>query len=116
MSLEGPINPIHPSETGPEAVPTVEEVRSIFERLLGEGVEFEEVRMREDSEGLYLWDIKIVGDDGGETEYSYMRKGRYKEGQALRTAIHVTFFDVDGMPTGGHSAAHFENGAWKIVA
>lgn len=116
MSLERPTNPIHPSEKGTETIPTIEEVRLIFERLLGEGAAFEEVRMREDGGGLYLWDIKITGDDGGETEYSYMRKGRYKEGEASRTAIHVTFFDADGMPTGGHSVAHFENGAWKIVA
>lgn len=116
MSHEEFSKDVHSLEKGPEHAPTAEEVRSLFEQLLGEGAAFEEVRMREDGGGLYLWDIKITGDDGGEMEYSYMRKGRYKEGQALRTAIHVTFFDADGRPTGGHSAAHFENGAWKIVA
>ena len=113
MSLEGVPKQTQHFEKGPEKAPTMEEVRSIFERLLGEGAVFEEVRMREDAEGLYLWDIKITGEDG-ETEYSYMRKGRYPEGQALRTAIHVTFFDTDGMPTGGHSVAHFVNGTWEI--
>lgn len=107
---------IHSLEKGPEHAPTAEEVRSLFEQLLGEGAEFEEVRMREDNEGLYLWDIKITGEGGESAEYSYMRKGRYPEGQALRTAIHLTFFDTDGMPTGGHSVAHFENGSWNIVA
>ena len=100
MSLEGVPKQTHPSEKGVENPPTVEEVRSIFERLLGEGAVFEEVRMREDAEGLYLWDIKITGEDG-ETEYSYMRKGRYPEGQASRSAIHITFFDADGRPAGG---------------
>ena len=113
MSLEGVPKQTHSSEEGPEKAPTVEEVRSIFEKLLEGGVAFEEVRTREDAEGLYLWDIKVAGKDG-ETEYSYMRKGRYPEGQALRTAIHVTFFDTDGMPTGGHSVAHFVNGTWEI--
>ena len=28
----------------------------------------------------------------------------------------ATFFDADGMPTGGHPVARFENGAWKILA
>ncbi|MBI2049162.1 MAG: hypothetical protein HYT29_01890 [Parcubacteria group bacterium] len=114
MSFEGVPKQMHSSEKGPEKAPTVEEVRSIFERLLGEDIKFEEVRMREDAEGLYLWDIKIAGEEGETKEYSYMREGRYPEGQALRTAVHVTFFDADGMPTGGYSAAHFENAAWKI--
>ncbi|MBI3075018.1 MAG: hypothetical protein HYY92_02280 [Parcubacteria group bacterium] len=116
MSFEKSPTQAHSSEKGPETAPTVEEVRAIFEKLSGEDVAFEEVRMREDAEGLYLWDIKIAGEDGETKEYSYMRKGRYPEGQALRTAVHVTFFDADGMPTGGHSVAHFENGAWNIPA
>ena len=112
---EGLPKNLHSSEKGPGHAPSVEEVRSVFEQLVEEGVEFEEVRKREDGEGLYLWDIKVAGEGGEATEYSYMRKGRYKEGEALRTAIHVTFFDADGMPVGGHSVAHFENGAWRIL-
>lgn len=114
MAFEGPPEQINSSEIGPEHVPTTEEVRSIFERLM-EGAEFKQVRMREDEDGLYLWDIKVAEEDGY-TEYSYMRKGRYPEGQVSRTTIHCTFFDADGMPMGGHSVAHFENGAWKILA
>ncbi len=99
---------------GPEYAPTIPEVRSLFERLL-QSLEFEEVRMRKEGKELYLWDIRVREEDGGFTEYSYMRKGRYPEGEASRTAVHVTFFDADGMPTGGELIAHFEDGEWKIV-
>lgn len=101
------------AEEGPEHTPTVEEVRAMFVQLAEGGV-FEEVRMRADEAGLYLWDIKIARGDGS-TEYSYMRKGSYPEGRALRTAIHVTLFDAEGMPVGGHSVARAEDGVWKIL-
>ncbi|KKS39028.1 MAG: hypothetical protein UV01_C0001G0104 [Parcubacteria group bacterium GW2011_GWA2_42_14] len=114
MSFEGPPEQINSFESGPEHVPAMEEVRSVFERLL-KNAEFEQVRTREDGKGLYLWNIKIA-EEGGYTEYFYMRKGRYPEGQASRTAIHGAFFDADGMPVATRSVAHFENGAWKIFA
>ncbi len=100
-------------EKGPEAVPTPEEVKSVFEQLL-EGREYKEARRLEDEKGLYLWDI-VVSEEEGSTEYSYMRKGRYGEGQASATAIHVAFFDKEGMPAGGHSVARFIEGKWELT-
>jgi len=91
----------------------VAEVLSIFERLL-EGEKYEEVRKLEDEQGLYLWDIKISGEEGG-IEYSYMRQGQYPEGQALATAVHVAFFDSEGMPIGGHSVAKYVDGQWQLT-
>ena len=100
-------------EKGPGAIPTPEEVQSVFEQLVGkEG--YEDVRKLEDERGLYLWDIKVSGEDG-DTEYSYMRKGQYSEGQASITAIHVTFFDQKGIPVGGHSVAKHVEGEWKLT-
>ena len=100
-------------EEGPESILTTEEVRAVFELLIGENG-YEDVRKREDEHGLYLWDIKIPGEDG-DTEYSYMRKGQYSEGQASTTAVHVTLFNKDGVPTGGHSVAKFIEGKWKLT-
>ena len=100
-------------EKGPESIPTPEEVRSIFEQLIGEK-EYEDVRKFEDEQGLYLWDIIVSGEDG-DTEYSYMRKGQYPEGQASVTAVHVTFFDEAGTPVGGQSVAKYINGEWKLT-
>lgn len=92
-------------EKGPEAIPTPEEVLSVFEKLL-KGVEYETVRRLEDEQGLYLWDI-IVSEEDGWTEYSYMRKGRYPEGQASATAVHI--LDLRG------TVARWINGEWKMT-
>ncbi len=105
---EGPPNVF---EEGSESTPTPEEVQSVFEQLVGEE-EYEDVRRMEDEQGLYLWEIKVSGD-GGDAEYSYMREGHYPEGQASATAIHVTFFDAEGVPVGGHSVAKYISGEWK---
>ena len=104
---EGPPDGI---EEGPESIPTSEEVESVFVELCGEEG-FEEIRKCEDEEGLYLWDVMSGGD-----EYSYMRKGRYPEGQASQTAIHVTFYDETGTPVGGHSVAKYIDGAFKVTS
>lgn len=96
-----------------EVIPTKDQVLAVFKRLLN-GMEFAEARTRADENGLYLWDVKIKKEDG-EAEYSYMRKGRYPEGEASKTAIHVAFYDVDGMPTGGEEVARWENGVWRIL-
>ena len=100
-------------EEGPESIPTPEEVQSVFEQLVG-GKEYETVRQLEDEQGLYLWDIIVSGEDGN-TEYSYMRAGQYPEGQASATAVHVTFFDEEGMPVGGHAVAKYVGGKWELT-
>ena len=100
-------------ERGAESIPTPEEVRSVFEQLI-EGKEHQEIRRLEDEQGLYLWDVVVSGEDGN-TEYSYMRKGRYPQGEASSTAIHVTFFDAEGNPVGGHSVAKHVEGEWELT-
>lgn len=107
---------IENKEKKPEHIPASEEVLSLFKELVGEN-EYEAVRKLEDERGLYLWEIKISQEDGS-IEYSYIRKGNYKErglagGSALETAIHITYFDNDGIPTGGHSVLKLIDGKWK---
>jgi len=100
-------------EEGVENIPTPDEVESVFGQLVGqEG--YEDIRKLEDEQGLYLWDIIISGEDG-DTEYSYKRAGQYKEGQTPATAIHVTFFDEEGIPSGGYSVAKYVGGKWKLT-
>jgi len=99
-----------------EHLPTSEEVLELFEKLVGE-VKFSERRKLEDEQGLYLWEIEIVQEDGGTTEYSYIRKGNYKErglagGSASETAIHVTYFDDQGVPISGHSTCKLIDDKW----
>lgn len=108
-------------EKGPGHIPTPEEVKSIFEQLV-EGKEYKEGRKLEDKQGLYLWEITIPIEslsgekEGMYAEYSYMRKGRYEQGQAAATAIHVTFFDKDDMPKGGHCVANLINNKWVLTS
>lgn len=99
-------------EIGRERFPTEAEVRVVFERVLGER-KFEQVRKREDEQGLYLWDVKVE-EERGFTEYSYMRKGQYPEGAALETAVHVVFFNEESVPVGGHAVAKFKDGKWEL--
>jgi len=100
-------------ETTPEVIPTKDQVFAVLKRFL-KGMEFTEVRTRTDGKGLYLWDVKVKKEDG-EAEYSYMRKGRFPEGEASKTAIHVAFYDADGIPTGGEEVARWEKGAWRVL-
>ena len=97
-----------------ENIPSSENVKEVFEKLLGTQ-EYTETRKCEDEQGLYLWDVTIPQADGY-AEYSYMRKGRHAQGgEASDTAIHVTFYDQDGFPVGGHSVAKYEDGEWVVT-
>ena len=96
-----------------EKILDVIEVQSVFKQLIGDK-KYKDVRKLEDEKGLYLWDIIISGENG-DIEYSYMRKGRYPEGRSLATAIHVTFFDENGIPTGGYSVAKYIEGEWNLT-
>ncbi len=106
-------------EASPEHIPTPEEVRALFEKFI-EGKEYTERRKLEDENGLYLLEVELPADaDGGHTEYSYIRKGDYKSqgkpgGSSAETVMNVTFFDSDGIPTGGNSVATLVNGEWRM--
>ena len=63
-----------------------------------------------------MWEVKITKEDGS-VEYSYIRKGDYKSrglagGSALETAIHIIYFDKNGMPVGGRSLFKLINDKW----
>lgn len=94
-------------------IQTLEEIKDIFKQLLGKQ-KYKIVRKLSDENGLYLLDIKVSKKNEYD-EYSYMRKGRYPEGQASITAIHVTYFNMSGIPRGGHSVAKFENNKWRLT-
>jgi len=97
-----------------ERISTSEEIQVIFTELL-KGKECETVRKKEDEKGLYLWEIRISEEKGCYAEYSYMRKGRYPEGEASESVIHIVFFDENGVPTGGYDVANLVNGKWEVT-
>lgn len=102
----------------PEHIPSIEEVRELFEKFIGEN-KFVELRKLEDEKGLYLWEIRISAEDGS-TEYEYIRKGNYKKrglpgGSSSSTAINKTDFDLAGIPCGGQSVAKLIDGKWLLT-
>ena len=100
-------------ETSSEHIPTSEEVSSIFTELTKK--EYKEIRKCEDQKGLYLLEIMVSGDlPNEEIKYSYMRKGRYKEGQISETGIHKTYLE-NGIPISGTSVARYVEGNWEII-
>lgn len=107
--FEKPKNP----ENKSERIPSEQEVRFCFEKLTG-GEAYEEVRKKEDEKGVYLWEIKMTEatPDGGSVEYSYGREGSYPENKSVETAIHVAYFDANGVPEGGHSVLKYIEGNW----
>ena len=95
-----------------EHIPTEEEVRGVFQELIAGP--YTESRKLEDEKGLYLLDVTVPGQEDGEIiEYSYMRAGRYPEGQASNTRIDKTIYQ-DEMPVGGEGVAELIDGEWKI--
>jgi hypothetical protein len=99
----------------PEYIPTSGEIMLLFEILVREN-KYETRRKLEDEKGLYLWEIKI-SQENGSVEYSYIRKGDYKAkglagGSASETAIHVTYFDEDGIPVSGQSVLKLIDDKW----
>lgn len=111
-------------EKKPEHIPTEEEVLFLFKRILeamGKG-SFTEIRKLEDGEGLYLWEIAISEKNGGgHREYLYTRKGDYEGrglpgGSAPETAIHMTCFDLDGIPYTGYPVRKLRDGRWIEIS
>ncbi len=98
-----------PEET-PEHIPTPEEVHGVFQRLVGEGKEYEVTKSIDDEKGLYELEIKIPGELAGETTgYEYRRFPAPRAPE-----IHVTYYE-DGDYIHGTSAARYVNGEWKIL-
>ena len=103
----------NPYETGRELVPTPEQVQAVFTEIAKK--ECAETRRCEDEQGLYLLEATVPGENEGEvTEYAYMRKGHFPEGQISATEIHVTYYE-NGTPVGGTSAARYVDGKWIIL-
>lgn len=97
-----------------EPIPSEAEVHALFRELI-KTAEYTVTRKFEDERGLYFLEVSAPGEKEGEmTEYLYMRKGKYQQGQSLTTEITVTYYE-DDMPVGGTSAARYVDGEWKIL-
>ena len=82
-------------------------------RFVPEAGEQRESRRGEDENGLYFLETEVEGENG-KAEYTYMAKGEHPiGGSASETAIHVTYYDADGIPEGGRSVAKLVDGEWQ---
>lgn len=100
-------------EAKSEYIPTLEEIRSKLTELVGR--EYVEVPNRkfEDEKGVYLYEVKTIGDSANEENiYIYLRKGDRKECLSGTTRIEVAYY-ADGKPIGGDTVAEFVDGEWK---
>jgi hypothetical protein len=102
-------------EKSPERIPTKDEVMEVISRFAENSIV---VRELSDEQGLYLLEVKVEGKEPGETtQYEYIRKGRYPDGNmSAATVIHIVYYQ-NGMPIGGHNVADYnhETGEWIEV-
>lgn len=94
-----------------ERTHTPEEIILLIQQMIGEK-DYKETRRKMDDKGVYLLELTTT-ENSENTEYTYMRAGKYPEGQALNTVINIVFYDSDGIPVGGHNLADFIDGKWK---
>lgn len=117
-------------EKEPEHIPTLEEVRSLFMKLInkehGENcnpaeqrVDYLEVLRREDEEGnlYYLAAKTIENSEGKIDEYFYQRAGHYGMNQSPETVIDVmSHYEGDSDSYCGAILAKYVDGNWEIQA
>jgi hypothetical protein len=104
--------PQHPESH--EHIPSREEIERLFSEI-AEGREYTTERIREDAQGIYLWEVSMQTNDGHE-ELSYVRSGIYPECRSLDTVIDKIFYDTDGIPVGGKNIIKYRNDAWEKLS
>jgi hypothetical protein len=107
----------NPFEKGQEHVPTKNEVMNIInEQLIKSPEKFTTLREINDENGLRLLDLRIEGENPGETsEFLYTRKGMLPNNvETSETSIEVSYYQ-DGEIIGGDRIAIYnsETGEWK---
>ena len=109
-----------PAAASQESLPVLEtvserEVRAVLGNLLGT-TPFQETRKLADGNGLCLLEVTIPDPDGkgGTVEYSF-RRGRAEKSELQGYRVDKTFYDADGMPIGGGSAAQKIEGKWSFT-
>lgn len=101
-------------EKGPERIPTKAEIMEVISHFAENTTP---VRELSDEQGLYLLEMKIEGENPGETtQYEYRRKGAFPDGnRSSATVIHIVYYEGEMPVPGGHDVANFdsETGEWK---
>ena len=105
----------------PERFPSQEEIKSVLETILA-GKKYRELRVLSNENGVYFYEIEIVLENGEKIEYNY-QKAIYNYTDELLPAeaqfsasIHMTKYDVEGIPYTGECVANYFDGTWKFVS
>jgi hypothetical protein len=108
----------NPFERPPEHIPTKAEIIGIISLCVESQEKFTPLRELYDEQGLRLLDLRIKGENPGETsEFLYTRKGILPNGvETKQTSIEVSNYQ-DGEITGGDRVAifNYEIGEWEKV-
>ncbi len=109
----------NPFETQTERILSKEEVLEVILRCLkGAEVVSEFTREKTDGDGLYLYEVRVNGENPGEyAEYLYLRKGIYFDMNATsKTNISVVYYE-DGIPVGGKNLEEYneQTGEWTKI-
>ena len=105
----------------PEQFPSQENIRSAFETIL-DGKEYTELRLLSDKEGVSLYEIEVVLENGKKREDNYQRAAYNFRDKSLpasaqfSASIHVTKYGVDGMPYDGQCVANYLDGVWRYIS
>lgn len=107
----------------PERFPSKEEIQSVFERLV-QGRKYKELRALSNTEGLYLYEIEVILENGEKEEYNYQKANYDYRDKSLPDAaqfaasIHAIYYDADGMPVSSkcRCVANYRDGEWHYVS
>ena len=85
------------------------------------GKEYKELRLRSDGEGVHLYEVEVILENGEKREYNYQRAKYDHQDPSLPTtarfsaSVHMTKYDTDGMPYDGQCVANYLRGTWQYV-
>ncbi len=110
----------NPLENGPEQFPSKEEIASVFESIL-KGKEYTEVRFESDNNGISLYEIEVILENGLKLEYNYQRAAYdYKDttihpNLQFSASIQSTTYGENGLADSGEGVANYRDGVWTYL-
>ena len=102
------------AEKAPERIPERTEVLEVISRFCENPAI---VRELSDDLGLYLLEVKVLGENPGEiVQYEYRRQGVFPDhNESTETVIHKVYYE-NGMPVGGEKMAVLKDGGvWEDI-
>jgi len=106
---------------GTERFPNQEEIKKIFEIIL-KGKEYKELRIESDAQGVSLYEIEVILENGEKIEYNFQRADYDYKNSSLpanarfSASIHMTNYNTDNIPFSGECVANYIDGKWEYLS